>query len=189
MSAPAACVWSSRSKAGAQHPIRPPRRRAQREDRGQALVDPRGEHGVRHPRAGSGQRADRGSSSRRLRAARSGSTTSSIRITSKSPAPIRSNTAPRYLDWADRALPPFQEAFLAKGAAHGVLRHGRPQRLPAGAQQDLLASAAAGRRRPEHGQLPQPADFQRSGGVGGRAQPALVSDPELCARHGQREHA
>ena len=33
---------------------------------------------------------------------------------SRSPAPIRCNTARNILDWADRALPPFQEAFLAK---------------------------------------------------------------------------
>lgn len=75
-----------------------------------------------------------------------------------------------------------------KGPALGVLRHGRSQRLPAGAQQDLFASAAAGRCRVEHSQQPQPADVQRSGGVGCRAQPALVSGAELCARHGQRKY-
>ena len=35
-----------------------------------------------------------------------------------------------------------------QGPAHGVLRDDRPQRLPAGAQQDLFASATPRRRRP-----------------------------------------
>ena len=75
-----------------------------------------------------------------------------------------------------------------QGHAHGVLRHDRPQRLSAGAQQDLFASAAAGRRRLEHRQQPQPPHLQRSGGACRRPQPPLLSDPELCPRHGQRQH-
>ena len=48
-----------------------------------------------------------------------------------------------------------------QGHAHGVLRHDRPQRLSAGAQQDLFASAEAWRRRLEHRQQPQPPHLQR----------------------------
>ena len=75
-----------------------------------------------------------------------------------------------------------------QGPADGVLRHDRPQRLSAGAQQDLFASAAAGRRRLEHRQQPQPPHLQRSRRACRRPQPARLSDPELRPRHGQRQH-
>ena len=48
-----------------------------------------------------------------------------------------------------------------QGQADGVLRHDRHQRLSAGAQQDLFAPAAAGRRHLEHRQQPQPPHLQR----------------------------
>ena len=92
----------------------------------------------------------------------------------------------RVLDWADRALPPFQEAFLAKDPRmafcamidrNGYLPvhnkiYSHPQR--------------AGRRRLEHRQQPQPPHLQRSRGPCRRPQPARLSDPELRPRHGQR---
>lgn len=94
----------------------------------------------------------------------------------------------KYLDWADRALPPFQEAFLAKEPRMAfcamVDRNGflpvhnkiysHPQRPG-----DTAWNTANSRNR---------RIFNDPAGVGCRAQPALVPDPELCARHGQRHH-
>ena len=86
----------------------------------------------------------------------------------------------RILDWADRALPRLPR----QGSADGVLRRDRPQRLPAGAQQDLLPPAARRRRHLEHRPQPQPPDFQRHSRIGSGPQPAHLSDPELRPRHG-----
>jgi len=47
-----------------------------------------------------------------------------------------------------------------QGLADGVLRNDRPQRLSAGTQQDLFASATRRRRRLEHRQQPQPPHLQ-----------------------------
>ncbi len=50
-----------------------------------------------------------------------------VEITGTNPVQHRT----KILDWADRALPPFQEAFLAKDLAHGVRCDDRSQRLSA----------------------------------------------------------
>ncbi len=94
----------------------------------------------------------------------------------------------KILDWADRALPPFQEAFLAKDKRMAFCAMIDQQRLSAGSQQDLFASAAAGRRHLEHRQQPQPPHLQRSRGPRRRPQPARLSGAELRPRHGQRQH-
>ena len=94
----------------------------------------------------------------------------------------------KILDWADRALPPFQEAFLARDKRMAFCAMIDTQRLSACSQQDLFAPAAAGRRHLEYRQQPQPPHLQRSGRACRRAQPARLSDPELRPRHGQRQH-
>ncbi len=75
-----------------------------------------------------------------------------------------------------------------QGHADGVLRRHRLQRLSAGAQPHLLATAAARRCRLQHRQLPQPPHLQRSRRPRRRPQPAALSDPELRPRHGRRQH-
>ena len=93
----------------------------------------------------------------------------------------------KYLDWADRALPPFQEAFLAKEPRmvfcamvdrNGFLPvhnkiYSHPQRPG-----DVAWNTANSRNR---------RIFNDPAGLAAGAQPALLSDPELRARHGQRE--
>jgi len=92
----------------------------------------------------------------------------------------------RILGWADRALPPFQEAFLAKDPRmvfcamidrNGYLPvHNRSIRIQRPGDVDL-----------EYRQQPQPPHLQRSRGARCGAQSALLSDPELRPRHGQRQ--
>ena len=74
----------------------------------------RREHRIRHPRDGSRRRADRRFSRTRIA---SGAIsiddmfdTNYVEIAGTNPVQYRT----QILDWADRALPPFQEAFLAK---------------------------------------------------------------------------
>ena len=87
--------------------------RLERKDRRQAVGDPRREHRIRHPRHGSRHRADQDFRGR----GRSGAISiddmfdeNYVEIPGTDPVQHRT----RILDWADRALPPFQEAFLAK---------------------------------------------------------------------------
>ena len=110
--------------------------------------------------------------------------TNYVEIAGSNPVQYRT----KILDWADRALPPFQEAFLAKDTRMAFCAMIDTQRLSAGSQQDLFAPAAAGRRHLEHRQQPQPPHLQRCGRACRRAQPARLSDPELRPRHGQRQH-
>ena len=108
--------------------------------------------------------------------------TNYVEIAGSNPVQYRT----RILDWADRALAAVPGSVPGQGQADGILRHDRHQRLPAGAQQDLFAPAAAGRRHLEHRQQPQPPHLQRCGRACRRAQPARLPDPELRPRHGQR---
>jgi hypothetical protein len=62
----------------------------------------------------------------------------------------------KFLDCAARAA----GGIPRQGQADGVLRHRRSQRLPAGAQQDVLPSAASGGRRLEYRQQPQSPHLQ-----------------------------
>ena len=94
----------------------------------------------------------------------------------------------RILGWADRALPPFQEAFLAKDPRmvfcamidrNGYLPvhnkiYSHPQRPG-----DVAWNTANSRNR---------RIFNDAAGPRRRPQPALLSDPELRPRHGQRQH-
>ena len=94
----------------------------------------------------------------------------------------------KILDWADRALPPFQEAFLAKDKrmafcamidTNGYLPvhnkiYSHPQRPG-----DVTWNTANSRNR---------RIFNDAGRPCRRAQPARLSDPELRPRHGQRQH-
>ena len=100
--------------------------------------------------------------------------------------PVQHRT--RFLDWADRALPPFQEAFLAKDPRmvfcamidrNGYLPvhnkiYSHPQRPG-----DVAWNTANSRNR---------RIFNDAAGPRRRPQPALLPDPELRPRHGQRQH-
>ena len=104
---------SEHSKAGAQARFEAPDAALQRKDRRQAVVDPRREHRIRHPRHGSRHGADQDFED----AVTSGAISIDdmfdddyVEIAGTNPLQHRT----RILDWADRALPPFQEAFLAK---------------------------------------------------------------------------
>ena len=126
-----------RSKAGAQARFEAPDAALERKDRRQVVVDPRREHRIRHPRHGSRHRADqdfrgRGRERRHLH---------------RRHVRRRLRRDPRHQPAAashpDSGLGGSRAAAVSgslprQGPAHGVLRDDRPQRLPAGAQQDLL---------------------------------------------------
>ena len=86
---------------------------ADREDRRQTVGDPRRQHRSRHPRDGS-RRAltkifENGVASGAI-SIEDMFDTNYVEIAGSNPVQYRT----KILDWADRALPPFQEAFLAK---------------------------------------------------------------------------
>ena len=105
------------SKAGTQAQFERPDAAVAREDRRQTVGDPGRKHRSRHPRHGSRRRADQDFREAASPAARSRSRTCStpnyVEIPGSNPVQYRT----KILDWADRALPPFQEAFLAKDRA------------------------------------------------------------------------
>ena len=136
---------------------------------------------------GGGRRADQDLRERGRRAARSRSTTSSTRTTSKSPAPIRCNTAPDISTGPTAPCRRSRKRFCAKDPRMAfcamVDRNGylpvhnkiysHPQRPG-----DVAWNTANSRNR---------RIFNDPPGLAAAATSA-VSDPELCARHGQRHH-
>ena len=110
--------------------------------------------------------------------------TNYVEIAGSNPVQYRT----KILDWADRALPPFQEAFLAKDPRmafcamidrNGYLPvhnkiYSHPQRPG-----DVTWNTANSRNRRIFNDRRRPRR---------RPQPARLSDPELCPRHGQRQN-
>ena len=104
---------SERAKAGARARFEAPDAGAERKDRRQVVVDPRREHRIRHPRHGSRPALTRifeDARHERRHLRRRHVRRDYVEIAGTNPVQHRT----RILDWADRALPPFQEAFLAK---------------------------------------------------------------------------